>query len=1222
VTLRDRKLKIYAQAVPGRVYVYQDGDAVDAEASAGFRFDHAFADGALGAGRSGIEAKEHVEITRLASSYDNRRTLSFVVRARNALHDNAAGATRIQPGDRISFEARRPAVLSPGSALASWHLNNAADTVVRLMHGFVRSVSGRAGELAVEVLDPLERADDVMLVRDLINGIEIPKLAINLPRQHDDHHYSLKKTGASTFGTGQSLLVGFEMTLGEALAELADLYETRLINAGVLDTGPLFASADLADLTQKLGPVVLENTGFGSGVLQLLRSAPDVRVVVDHRTKQWRIVPTAAALKPAASLLYQQYDGGPGDPFNTVLRLPLADAALFSATPGADGWRIRIYDGDDPSKSEEATVYAKTTSGPVGGELELKLNETLSRYYSSVSLGFVRSLVAPVRAEALPTLPVDVGAADADGVELTLDLEGTYSAVQIFSENQETEVVTHYNSLADPAGSTLARAWNAAFEASWKQEDDDREADFGDDGGGLRLYAITNDGTRDVAWVKYVRSKWGANHVHNEWQGVSLWAWTKNGGTNCRDEALTFTVYGQTTVTDVGDGSPGLRLVLDTAVGGFAAAVGPFGTEVAPVSAAEDRAVLTQDYRFATTTAQNGRSGIGRDYYVTVTTHERDTSSALSQLTCSPVKAYVDDGSGQLRRFATQDPGLGYPPQNNNVVNGWEQLAGGGIGAFHVFRRAVRFAGQTGHACPGGSGWAPPNNVVVEMERTTTSVRQARFPSSGFGGQALLRYGVQRTLFLATEMWTTDAEQADYLKIAERLWNVHQNAHHRGSVSFRGVDQWACLLDLGVRVALTTAEPAALSANVAGFWGVLTGVDLDFAADRVTLEFDSRDPNADLSLDFLKAMLSPRVTRESELRALVEKARQRLACLQGSLSNERPTTICAARVTQPGRGRPLPGALPPSAKDNQQHEIMETALGVAEAGGAATGGGDSSGRYTTHGPTASETVVRDLEGSVFVVGGVGQIVPATESGKEATKSTAAATTPVGLPMRTQREADAALRALGLFDMAHEAHLPIPFRLAAGSTTTAIKVDEPKLPNEATGEGFVEITHYGVGSVRPRYLAASVTGGDTINLAAAMSEAAPVAGIGAVFWPKGKNRPNPADFPAGSFGFKDSSGQWFVWTPTGTQNGTLFAATVNGTTKLLDKTTAGAAAPFVHQDGFEAGNAQVTVTREFHGAVDFSNAAVTGLGAAWDFDEGDAAAAYAVGTLDLEGGDAT
>lgn len=243
-------------------------------------------------------------------------------------------------------------------------------------------------------------------------------------------------------------------------------------------------------------------------------------------------------------------------------------------------------------------------------------------------------------------------------------------------------------------------------------------------------------------------------------------------------------------------------------------------------------------------------------------------------------------------------------------------------------------------------------------------------------------------------------------------------------------------------------------------------------------------------------------------------------------------------------------------------------------------------RYKTHGATAVETVEVDFEGKAFVITERGAIATGTISSGIFTLD-GTTSLPSYRPDRLQREMDAAIYFMGLTDPQREAFYTNYYCVTdTGSTTSVIKIAEPTLPAmAATASHTLHILDAYDGPPRPAYTVDSVSGGDTITLTGAMSEAAPGAGVKCILIAKRKPLPDASDFPNPSFGFKIGS-NWFV---IESSTGKIWRASLSGST--LSKVASGSGAADM-QIGWTAGNGNVTVTHKPRGAWDFSGATFT------------------------------
>lgn len=234
--------------------------------------------------------------------------------------------------------------------------------------------------------------------------------------------------------------------------------------------------------------------------------------------------------------------------------------------------------------------------------------------------------------------------------------------------------------------------------------------------------------------------------------------------------------------------------------------------------------------------------------------------------------------------------------------------------------------------------------------------------------------------------------------------------------------------------------------------------------------------------------------------------------------------------------------------------------------------------YKTHGPNAEETVELDFELGAFLFTGTGSVVPGTIDGSGVFTVSGGTNQPVYRLDRALRELDCLAGLLGLVDMQREAHLDIFCTADAACTTSAIKVKET-LANASAGCGkWLAIGDELAGQPRPLYLVDSITGTNTINLAAPMSQAAPLEGAPLCLKAARKPRPNPAHFTLPAIGFKVGS-QWCVLEQA---SRTIYAATLSGS--LLDK-YAGAPVTVAQVWGGAEGNASILLYNQVRGRWD-------------------------------------
>jgi len=1168
----NKKLRITSSGLAGDVFVIQDGTAADATATA--KYDNGFRSGMDAAATGLLHDREYVSLQSLEND-DRGRTLTFKVLGRKSWLNGTGSALRVQPNDKVEFWADRGTTTGV-SGFPAWHIDAAGSGQRRVFLGWVSTVTPSADDNSVVVVcrDGLWRANDITLNRDAANGLEIPKVVFNPRIDSNDFYFGVKKTnatgGSTIISTGQPKADNFQLTVSEILQYLQTNYQTALENIGVLPlalSGALFNSADLTNLTIKPTEIVLENTGFVDGLRAVLNWVPNVKLLIDHSTGQWRLVPYEASLSSTVTTTTggeAVIGAGP-----TYYYYPVASAAGFSG-----GDRVRMYDSADPAISLLRTVAATAT-----GQLWFADSQPIFNNGSRV---------AKVDANALPTVDFSISTGDVTQFDTALDLEDAYSAVSIYSVNQETTTKTWtYTAASFAASPYFAAAWDNQYESVWKDKDADREADLGADGVGCKVYRITSttlSGTAyDTLWIAYEDTQYSADHSSGEWNGCSVWVWTENQtAIDRKDSPTTFNIKEQTVVADVGNGKPGLKVVLNVPTGNFLANFPQFYTINA--GGTPDRVVLTQSYRFSTTTQSNRRWQVGRKFVINTNNIVQPTSSAAHVTTCSPAKVQSDNGTGTSRNTPIMTPNLGYPQANLNWFGEWTSYANAAsAGATGIYYVPNGFFTQSpvGSPCASGTGWQRPRSFSVTIEQTTTTMRSARYPASGWAGEAYERFNLQREKRIATNAWLYDSQDTEYQDLAQRIFESVSHANTRGNVTLRGIKEHGTLLDLAFRGTLSSTrhDPGSAS-TVLGFWGISSSCRLDFEQDVVALAFQRRSPLLDMAIKLFEDVGVELASKVETQRTEIQKMQEELRCLLGSRIDAMPQSICADRVYEP-TGRPVPPTIKLPRKDNQQNRINETGFGLTDGGGA----------YTTHGGRAYDTVVRDLRGTHFLIDGQGAITPGTVSGSEFTRAASSASTPYGLPERLQDEAAASLAFMGL-DARREAHAPIYGHTKASSTTSAIKVAAPYLTNAATSNALLYLLDFTDRAPRPAYTVSSITGNDTLNLSAAMAEAAPATGVAFVLVPEPVKPIKEADFGSNAIGAYTAAGQEVVYQP-GTSAGQLGSlyATTTVSNELTKKATGSATAVDVPV-GFAEGNAYIDITHKPVGSWNFGTATLT------------------------------
>ena len=276
---------------------------------------------------------------------------------------------------------------------------------------------------------------------------------------------------------------------------------------------------------------------------------------------------------------------------------------------------------------------------------------------------------------------------------------------------------------------------------------------------------------------------------------------------------------------------------------------------------------------------------------------------------------YVSDGSPEGRRQVAAAYGQSYPGTNHGPAGEWEQIAGGGPGAFQEWRRSIPIqsapvyqkGGPTDPCGTGSTGWTAPDNIQVDIERTTTTIREARFPVAGTAGAAAVMHNHTQVLPIMTENWTSDDHTSFYEDLAERLWAIHQNPHYSGSVTLVGVQDWGAMIDMGVRASFThQMGPAGGPDELRRFWSIIQGVEIDFVGNTVALEFDSANPLKDLSLRVYEDLGVGQQTIVDRMGRKLQSIETYARCEAGAnrVVSLAPGAICASAVR--GGTRPLP----------------------------------------------------------------------------------------------------------------------------------------------------------------------------------------------------------------------------------------------------------------------------------------------------------------------------
>lgn len=1017
MSLENRKLKVWSSSPRGQVYVFQDGSGADGDATSGYKFDDAFRTGALEPGYSGKTPRVWVHVQSLAMEWEVGQTMTFVVTSPAAYMINAYPNVAIDVNDFVEFYCDAPAA-DANVATPSYHLNDQVGQV-RVFRGWVEEVRPENGRLTVNCQSALWRANDVTLDRSGAESITIPKIAFNLPKDHPDHFYAIKNLGGGDYGTGSAPIQNDAMmTLAEILDYLQDTYSVDLQNAGVTTASSIFESGDLNPLTIRPGPIIFESTGFGSAVISLLNQfAPDMRVFPDPRTTKWRLVRTLAGFTTSSATISLISIVGANS------RIFVDDSSPFSTTPGDDGNQVRIVHQTDPALSTTGTVVTKAVgyveiSGHLAGEY-------LTAFMSGAKLISLQG----------PTLPTVGFSFDDDvfpgSLVMARDLRDVYTAVSIYSTHHETETIRTYwtpGGVGDPYG--LEPAWDDAYESFWKEDaDPNREHDYGVEGDGLEIYAYDTGGTGGTyrITVPAEDSVFGDDHASNEWVGSSLLIFTADTD-SVRGQNYHYTILANENLADIGDGRPGLRLRIQSTT--LVADVG--GTLLqSSVGGTGDMVGINSSFSFATTTAPNARWAVGRAWKFTdVTIHSQ--GATLHNTTCTLPQVMVDDGTGINRQEMTLHPNLQHPLANEQPTKPYLDCPSG-TGrvcefqrVFYLGRPAVNRERGIPQACASGT-WRPPKRIEVTYEITTTEIREARYPSSGFDGEAWRHHGLERTKSIAARYWTSEDQTADYEDLAFRIWNVTNKTNYRGSVRLKNAADHLAWLDLGVRAAFSTYMfPQGAPSQLRAFWATVNRIDFDLSSTdgTATLTFDPDNALKRLATDVYEDYF---IGSKALLRDLEDRQRKALeipTCLAGARPNVDNPYLCDSLITSGPRSSKPAIRLP--AKDNIAHGNGET--GIA-------GNLSASGKASTHGMRATETAFRDLQGNHFIVGPQGEVNNATLGSGVLTTATSPPVAPSTVGSQAQASANAAAAMWGLTPVVTAPPIFTTVEIVANSTDT-------------------------------------------------------------------------------------------------------------------------------------------------------------------------------------------
>ncbi len=1146
MSLTNRKLKVWSSSPRGQVTVFQDGTAADGDATSGYKFDDAFRSGALEPGYSGRTGLVWVHVQSLAMEWEYGQTMSFVVTSPAQYLINTYPNLAIDVNDFVEFYCDAPPN-DTNVATPSYHLNDQTGQV-RIFRGWVEEVRPEGGRLIVNCQSAFWRSQDVVLVRSGAEGITIPKIAFNLPKDHADHFYSIKNLGGGDYGTGSAPIQDDAlMTLKEILEYLASEYSTDLQNAGVTTQANIFETGDLNGLTIRPGPVIFDSTGFGAAVQSLLNQfAPDMRIFTDPRTTKWRLVRTLAGFSTQSATISGISIVGANS------RVFVDDSTPFSTTPGDAGNVVRVVHHTDPNLSTTGIVVGKA-----GGYVDLSGH--LDGHYLTAFI--VGAKLIPMQAEVLPTVGFSYDTDIVAGsLVMSRDARDVFTAVSIVSTHHETTTMRLPWTPGGVGTQDVEPAWDRSMDQFWKEDaDPNREHDYGTEGDGLEIYTIDALGTGGTYRLTAAAedSVFGDDHVSQEWVGSTLWIFTADG-TSVRGQNYHYTVLANENIGDIGDGRPGIRFRIQSTT--LVADVG--GTLLAAdTDPSGDRFGINSSFSFRTTTSFNARWAVGRVWKFTDVSLQSG-GATLHNTTCTLPQVMVDDGTGINRQEMTLHPNLQHPLANEQPTKPFLDCPSGtGLvcefqRVFYLGRPAVNRERGIPQACASGT-WQPPKRIEVTYEVTETAIREARYPGSGYD-EAWRHHGIERTKNITARYWTNDDQTSDYEDLALRIWNVTNKINHRGSVRLKNASEHLAWLDLGVKAAFTTyIFPQGAPAQIRSFWAHVNRIEYDLSTldGTVTLTFDPDNALKRIASDVYEDYF---IGSKALLRDLEDRQRKALeipTCLAGSRPNFDNPYLCDSLITSGNRPSKTYIRLP--SKDNLAHGNGETSIAANLS---------SAGRASTHGMRATETGFRDLAGNHFVVGSQGEINNATLSGGTLTTETSPSTAPVTIGAQAQSSAAAAAAMWGLTPVVTEPPIFTTVEIVANSTDTVWTLGQTGwTTNELVG-GTLYVLDYNQALHREGY---EITANSSTTVTTALlTDALPEEGTRVNIFRKPSPTADETDFPDGGYVALDTDGNYVVVDPV---NGTVSAGTLNGSTNKIE---AASGDPVALRLGLDAGNSAV------------------------------------------------
>ena len=1142
-SLESKKLRITSKAVPGQIVVVQDGNTVDATAT--IQIDDGFVDGYTS---SLVTAGSSLRcVFDLESIESSRAGKELVFSVQDYLNRNTFA---LSPGDMVEFWCDIGAAPTTfGGTFPAWHAAALGAGKAQIFFGFIVDVKRieRANGYAmfqVTCKDSIERANVIKLQQSKPNDVSIPWLIFNVDQTDDaDWFIAVKKydaagaTPADKYGYGWPKdTTAARMTLAEILEYLQSAYQSELFARGIITgaSDDLFDATDLSQFTLVYPPkTVFEATGFGTAVRQLIQAnAPDFDVFVDPRTRKWRFVPTARDIV-AGSYATITSVITPGSKWT------VDDITMFALS--GPGSTARIQSSTDPRASEVLDVVNIDT-----GTKQLTLNGPTAWTYVK------DDLIIPMHdwSNRPPAVEIDLEA-DCNSNDLSLDLRGVYTAVQIVGRQQKTEMVQVSQTVDALYAFRSAKAWNTAFESNYRPSQHEfRRTDRGADGNGIVIYQIETIGSGADAFTRIYfsedTSQYGDGHDvtdntlgESEWTGTAFHLLTYGAtATNCEAQNISATIthFARSGNIDSAGLIRRFRVDLDRDLRATVPGIKGEQTD----STTGDRFEMTSSEVFKPANP-NKRWLVGKAWKIESTT-PADDARWLDSNGCPPEVTSL----GQNNQFVTT---AAAPIERVLEPRG-------------SFSEVAKAAGIT---TPGIDGmprlWfikppdppptfeqlcakmPPPDfqvrSFTMSQKHFKHEVFEARSPAAGFMGTAWLWHKHAEVLQIVSDKFIDVSQTEQFGLIAEAIRSRVCEPHYFGSLSLVGVTDWLPLIDLGFRVTFGGGDTGVVGGVVTEqrrFWGLVETIRYDLKSGLTSLSFESSSFAETLNKDLFERQFVSETAEMKAVAANLKRLQQQVNCLTHRDPPKPAQTISGCNVSH--QSQSMTRKVTTIDPKQLVTGLGETALGAPEmsGGSVSTNPGNIAGSFAFN---PALVVERNYLGKAFgVIVPSGAIVGGVESGKRFIPNPSIPGDAAGLPQHTADGIqEIALAVLGI-----DLQTPKPstsIETASGSTTTVIQLATTIADDGRYVGGTIEFR--GGTIARPPYTIASHTA-HSVTLTGAMSEAAPGSGASATLWAPRLPTLNPTDFPAGGRMFKDRAGSWFVATA-----GQLVPATLAGTT---------------------------------------------------------------------------